>query len=79
VEFVVGWSEDGSRASACAEELRKATVPFEKLPDRVIGYGAKAIALVPEMQSRLAVPEVIRRRATLEDVFLRLTGRALRD
>ncbi|HEX2065810.1 MAG TPA: ABC transporter ATP-binding protein [Candidatus Thermoplasmatota archaeon] len=79
VEFVAGWSEDGSRVARCADALKAGGVPLERLPDRAIGYGDKAVAAIPSIQEGLGVAEVIRRRATLEDVFLRLTGRALRD
>jgi lipooligosaccharide transport system ATP-binding protein len=79
VEFVVGWSEDGAGVARCADALKAQGIPFERLPDRVIGYGDKAVAAVPTAHERLGAKEVIRRRATLEDVFLRLTGRALRD
>ncbi|MEA3203808.1 MAG: lipooligosaccharide transport system ATP-binding protein [Thermoplasmata archaeon] len=79
VEFVVGWSEDGGPVARCADVLKASGIPFERLPDRVIGYGDKAVAAVPTAHEALGAKEVIRRRATLEDVFLRLTGRALRD
>jgi lipooligosaccharide transport system ATP-binding protein len=79
VEFVAGWSEDGAPVARCADALKAAGIPFERLPDRVVGYGDKAVAAIPDLRARLGVKEVIRRRATLEDVFLRLTGRALRD
>jgi lipooligosaccharide transport system ATP-binding protein len=79
VEFVAGWSEDGAGVARCADALKAAGIPFQSLPDRVVGYGDKAVAAIPTVQASLAIPEVIRRRATLEDVFLRLTGRALRD
>ncbi|HUR61972.1 MAG TPA: ABC transporter ATP-binding protein [Candidatus Thermoplasmatota archaeon] len=79
VEFVVGWSEDGGNTARCAAGLKALGIQYEKLPDRIVGYGDKAVAQVPTAHEKLGAKEVIRRRATLEDVFLRLTGRALRD
>jgi lipooligosaccharide transport system ATP-binding protein len=75
VEFVVGWSEDGAKVAAAAKVL--GDVPHELLPDRIVAYGPGAIAAIESMRSSCS--ETIRRRASLEDVFLRLTGRALRD
>ena len=79
VEFVVGWSEDGAEARALAGLLDTERVPHERLPDRVVAYGERVPELAQEIPQRIQVQEVLRRRATLEDVFLRLTGRALRD
>ncbi|MCA1820021.1 MAG: hypothetical protein LC620_08255, partial [Halobacteriales archaeon] len=79
VEFVVGWSESGEAAKALSDLLAKEGVPHERLPDRVVAYGAEVPRLAHEVPARAQVHEVLRRRATLEDVFLRLTGRALRD
>jgi lipooligosaccharide transport system ATP-binding protein len=79
VEFVVAWTPDGSGVAGVADVLRRDGVPHERLPDRVIAYGAKAVTLATSPPGGWAVVETIRRRATLEDVFLRLTGRALRD
>lgn len=79
VEFVVGWSPDGAKVESFARALTEVGLDFEKLPDRVIAYGPKANAAADELVTTHSVPEMVRRRATLEDVFLRLTGRALRD
>jgi lipooligosaccharide transport system ATP-binding protein len=52
----------------------------EPLPDRVLLYTDDADATVAEVQRRGLTPEnVVERRSTLEDVFLRLTGRTLID
>jgi lipooligosaccharide transport system ATP-binding protein len=76
VELVTGYSSPEPLAEIAAY-CEKARIPHERLPDRVVAYGKPA----GELEERFAgrVQETIRRRATLEDVFLRLTGRALRD
>jgi lipooligosaccharide transport system ATP-binding protein len=51
----------------------------EALPDRVLLYTDDGDALVPLAHERLSPQSVLVRRSTLEDVFLRLTGRTLVD
>jgi lipooligosaccharide transport system ATP-binding protein len=51
----------------------------EVLPDRVLLYTDDGDALVPVAHDRLGPRSVLVRRSTLEDVFLRLTGRTLVD
>ena len=51
----------------------------EPLPDRVLLYTDDGDALVPLAHERLSPQSVLVRRSTLEDVFLRLTGRTLVD
>lgn len=51
----------------------------EALPDRVLLYADDGDALVPLVHERLRPQSVLVRRSTLEDVFLRLTGRTLVD
>ena len=51
----------------------------EALPDRVLLYTDDGDALVPVAHDRLHPQSVLVRRSTLEDVFLRLTGRSLVD
>jgi lipooligosaccharide transport system ATP-binding protein len=51
----------------------------EALPDRVLLYTDDGDALVPAAHERLRPQSVLVRRSTLEDVFLRLTGRMLVD
>ncbi|HYK95530.1 MAG TPA: ABC transporter ATP-binding protein [Candidatus Dormibacteraeota bacterium] len=51
---------------------------IEKLPDRVLAYADDGEAVVIAARERGLRPEtVLVRRSTLEDVFLRLTGRSL--
>src|SRR6266550_8191693 len=52
---------------------------IEKLPDRLLLYTDDGDALVPVAHDRLNPQSVLVRRSTLEDVFLRLTGRTLID
>ena len=51
----------------------------EALPERVLLYTDDGDALVPVAHERLQPQSVLVRRSTLEDVFLRLTGRTLVD
>ena len=51
----------------------------EVLPDRVLLYTDDGDAIVPLVHDRLRPQSVLVRRSTLEDVFLRLTGRTLVD
>jgi lipooligosaccharide transport system ATP-binding protein len=53
---------------------------IEHLPDRLLVYADDGDAVVQDVHERGLRPEsVLVRRATLEDVFLRLTGRTLVD
>jgi lipooligosaccharide transport system ATP-binding protein len=52
---------------------------LEVLPDRLLLYTDDGDALVPVAHERLHPQSVLVRRSTLEDVFLRLTGRTLVD
>jgi lipooligosaccharide transport system ATP-binding protein len=51
----------------------------ERLPDRVLLYTDDGDAVVPVAHERFHPRSVLVRRSTLEDVFLRLTGRTLVD
>jgi lipooligosaccharide transport system ATP-binding protein len=51
----------------------------EVLPDRLLLYTDDGDALVPVAHEKLHPQSVLVRRSTLEDVFLRLTGRTLID
>jgi lipooligosaccharide transport system ATP-binding protein len=52
---------------------------IEVLPDRILLYTDDGDALVPTAHEQLHPQSVLVRRSTLEDVFLRLTGRTLVD
>jgi len=63
----------GSRLDGIGERI-------EDLPDRLLVYAQDGDAVVQAVHERGVRPEsVLVRRSTLEDVFLRLTGRSLVD
>jgi lipooligosaccharide transport system ATP-binding protein len=63
-----------------AEKLTGLGDRVEVLPDRVLVYAGDGDACAGEVQRRGVVPlSLLVRRGTLEDVFLRLTGRTLVD
>ncbi len=65
---------------AAVQVLERTGHRVEALPDRVLVYVDDGDAFVREVHARGLEPTaVLTRRATLEDVFLRLTGRALAD
>jgi lipooligosaccharide transport system ATP-binding protein len=74
LRFAVGEQETlGARLEGLGERI-------EQLPDRVLVYADDGDAVVAEAGSRGLVPQtVLVRRSSLEDVFLRLTGRTLVD
>ncbi len=84
VEFVV--EERGGAIDIDASTARLHAIvadlggrPHERLGDRVIAYGDDLAEIQASILAKHDVSESILRRASLEDVFLRLTGRALRD
>src|SRR5437763_1665940 len=62
-----------------AERADGPVARIEALPDRILLYTDDGDALVPVAHERLEPRSVLVRRSTLEDVFLRLTGRTLVD
>jgi lipooligosaccharide transport system ATP-binding protein len=62
-----------------AETFNGQVARIEVLPDRLLLYTDDGDALVPVAHERLHPQSVLVRRSTLEDVFLRLTGRTLVD
>ncbi|MEV6526735.1 ABC transporter ATP-binding protein [Longispora sp. NPDC051575] len=65
---------------ALAEKLDGIAQRIEILPDRLLLYTADGDAATTEVHARGVVPAaVLARRATLEDVFLHITGRTLVD
>lgn len=74
LRFAIGEEEDSEHAF---DGLAK---NVEVLPDRVLLYTDDADRTVSEIHGRGLTPETLLvRRSTLEDVFLRLTGRTLID
>jgi lipooligosaccharide transport system ATP-binding protein len=78
VEFTFGYG-DKAHLDALTADLEAGGIAAERLPDRVVAYGKEIGDLAAKNSNRPGVREAIRRRATLEDVFLRLTGRGLRE
>jgi lipooligosaccharide transport system ATP-binding protein len=80
IEFVASLFDGGDEAldriESRALELGLKT---SRIADRIIAYGEKISQLASEFESDDEVNDVITRRATLEDVFLQLTGRQLRE
>ncbi|MGH3745551.1 MAG: ABC transporter ATP-binding protein, partial [Mycobacteriales bacterium] len=72
-EVAVYASKIGDRLPATAERL-------EELPDRLLVYAADGDAALEDVTARGIAPvSALVRRSSLEDVFLRLTGRQLVD
>jgi lipooligosaccharide transport system ATP-binding protein len=66
--------------AAMAEKLQGVPARIEVLPDRVLLYVDNGDAALADVHQRGVEPRsALVRRATLEDVFLRLTGRTLVD
>jgi lipooligosaccharide transport system ATP-binding protein len=66
--------------AAAVPRLEQLAERVEELPDRVLLYTDDGDATAHEVHARgLAPATVVTRRSTLEDVFLRLTGRQLVD
>jgi len=73
------FDEDDDRTKALAL-VERADLPHEALTDRILIYTADG-EQAGEQLARAGVPPggVLVRRSSLEDVFLRLTGRTLVD
>ncbi len=70
-------SEDNQDMAAKVDDLAER---LEVLPDRLLVYTDDGDAAAASIHARgLAPASVLVRRSTLEDVFLRLTGRTLVD
>jgi ABC-type multidrug transport system ATPase subunit len=54
-------------------------VIISRVSDRIIIYGKEIEEIISEFESNSELTDIIKRRTTLEDVFLKLTGRQLRD
>jgi ABC-type multidrug transport system, ATPase component len=71
---------DDRPASDSAGKLAGVGDRVEALPDRVLVYAPDGDEVLAEVRRRGLVPSgALVRRSTLEDVFLRLTGRTLVD
>ena len=80
VEFVSLSFEKGRKILNLIENKgNKMEVKLNRITDRIITYGKDIEALASEFEYNSNLTDIIRRRTTLEDVFLNLTGRQLRE
>ena len=79
-ELRFGVAEEGSSHEALAEKVADLGHRVEALPDRLLVYSDDGEEVIAKVHERGLEPiAVLVRRSTLEDVFLRLTGRTLVD
>ena len=79
-ELRFGVAEEGSSHDALAEKVADLGHRVEALPDRLLVYSDDGEEVIAKVHERGLEPiAVLVRRSTLEDVFLRLTGRTLVD
>jgi lipooligosaccharide transport system ATP-binding protein len=79
-ELRFGVAEQGETHDALAEKVADLGDRVEVLPDRLLVYSDDGDGVITEVHERGLQPvATLVRRSTLEDVFLRLTGRTLVD
>jgi lipooligosaccharide transport system ATP-binding protein len=79
-ELRFGVGSEGDDHEAIAEKVADLGDRIEVLPDRLLVYSDDGEAVIAKVHERGLEPAaVLVRRSTLEDVFLRLTGRTLVD
>ena len=79
-ELRFGLAEDGNSHEQLAEKVADLGHRVEALPDRLLVYSDDGEEVIAKVHERGLEPiAVLVRRSTLEDVFLRLTGRTLVD
>jgi lipooligosaccharide transport system ATP-binding protein len=79
-ELRFGVADDGSSHEQLAEKVADLGHRVEALPDRLLVYSDDGEEVIAKVHERGLEPiAVLVRRSTLEDVFLRLTGRTLVD
>jgi len=79
-ELRFGIAREGETHEGLAEQVADLGDRVEVLPDRLLVYSEDGDAVVAAVQARGLRPvATLVRRSTLEDVFLRLTGRTLVD
>ena len=80
IEFVSRSFNRGKKILDLIEDKSKLkNLSISRVSDRIIVYGKEISEMISEFESNPELTDVIKRRATLEDVFLKLTGRQLRD
>ncbi|MCD4535592.1 ABC transporter ATP-binding protein [Nocardioides sp. cx-169] len=79
-ELRFGVAEEGRTHEALADQIADLGSRIEVLPDRLLVYSDDGEEVIAKTHERGLTPvAVLVRRSTLEDVFLRLTGRTLVD
>jgi lipooligosaccharide transport system ATP-binding protein len=79
-ELRFGVAEQGETHDALAEKVKDLGDRVEVLPDRLLVYSNDGDRVIAQVHERGLQPvATLVRRSTLEDVFLRLTGRTLVD
>jgi lipooligosaccharide transport system ATP-binding protein len=79
-ELRFGVAEEGESHEVLARKVEDLAERVEVLPDRLLLYTADGEETVAKVHERGLTPvATLVRRSTLEDVFLRLTGRTLVD
>ncbi len=79
-ELRFGVAEEGAGHEALAEKIADLGERIEVLPDRLLVYSEDGEEVIAKVHERGLRPvAVLVRRSSLEDVFLRLTGRTLVD
>jgi lipooligosaccharide transport system ATP-binding protein len=79
-ELRFGIAEEGADHQQLAEKVADLGHRVEALPDRLLVYSDDGEEVIAKVHERGLEPvAVLVRRSTLEDVFLRLTGRTLVD
>ncbi len=80
IEFVASPFEGGDDALDNIQSRSKdLNLKYSRIADRIIVYGDDIETLASEYEDDNRINDLIRRRSTLEDVFLQLTGRKLRE
>jgi len=79
VEFLASYEDGGATLDRIQILIEDLGAKFSRIADRIIAYGSGIHDLADEFETDISIQDVIRRRATLEDVFLQLTGRQLRE
>ena len=80
IEFVSLSFDEGKKILDLIENRgSEMEVKLNRITDRIIAYGKDIETIVSEFEDNSNLTDIIRRRTTLEDVFLNLTGRQLRE
>ena len=75
----LSFGKDEETLNLVEKKCKLMKVSYSRVTDRIILYGKEVENIISEFKDEENLTDIIRRRATLEDVFLNLTGRQLRD